>query len=143
MAAHHVCRSPGLVNEDEARRIETELAVEPFAAAASGCRDGLVPRHARSFLRVMLWRKEPLDRAEAEEQTLFGNAMPDLFDRRIAVWPQGFEDGVPMGIDPAERRSPSKARGRASPCWRSRLRLRLMLAALTSKRSAAARCDKP
>lgn len=32
MAAHHVCRSPGLVNEDEARRIETELAVEPFAA---------------------------------------------------------------------------------------------------------------
>ena len=53
--------------------------------------------------------EEPLDRAEAEEQTLFGKAMPDLFDRRIPVWPQGFEDGVPMGIDPG--RAPISTQG--------------------------------
>ena len=43
----------------------------------------------------------------------------------------------------AERRSPPRARGRAPPSSRSRLRQRLMLAALTSKRSAATRCDRP
>ncbi len=43
----------------------------------------------------------------------------------------------------AERRSPPKAPGRASPCSRSRWRHLLMLAALTLKRSAAARCERP
>ncbi len=33
MASRHVCRSPGLFYEDEARGVEFDLAVEPFLPA--------------------------------------------------------------------------------------------------------------
>ena len=45
-------------------------------------------------------RKEPMDRTEAEEKALFGKAVPNVFNGRILVRPQGFEDGIRVCIDP-------------------------------------------
>ena len=54
MAAHHVCRSPGLVDEDEARRIEIELAVEPLLPPFQDVGTVLFRGMCALFLRVML-----------------------------------------------------------------------------------------
>lgn len=54
MAARHVCRSPGLVDEDEARRIEIELAVEPFLPPLQDVGAVLLRGMRTLFFRVML-----------------------------------------------------------------------------------------
>lgn len=49
----HVRRGPGLVDEDEARRIEIELLVEPLLAAPQDIRPLLLGSVRRLFLRVI------------------------------------------------------------------------------------------
>lgn len=70
--------------------------------------------------------------------------MAPILDGGVPLRAQGFKDSalICASIRP-ERRSPPSALGRAWPCSRSRLRHRLMPAALTPNRSAAARCDRP
>lgn len=53
MAAGHVGRGPGLVDEDEALGVEVELAVEPGLALAQDVRAVLLARVPDLFLRVI------------------------------------------------------------------------------------------
>lgn len=52
------------------------------------------------FARVIMTRKEAVDRAEAEEEPLFSKAMTNVFDGRLPVRTQGFEDGVHVCVYP-------------------------------------------
>src|ERR1700741_2064526 len=56
VAAGHVGRRPGLVDEDQARRIEVELAIEPGPALPQDGGPILLDRVPGLFLRVMPWR---------------------------------------------------------------------------------------
>jgi hypothetical protein len=53
MGPGHVGRRPGLVDEDQALRIEVELAVEPGLAPAQDVRAVLLTRVAGLFLRLI------------------------------------------------------------------------------------------
>jgi hypothetical protein len=53
MAAGHVCRGPGFVNEHEPFGIEVELAIEPVVPLAQDVGPVLLDRMASLFLRVM------------------------------------------------------------------------------------------
>ena len=53
IAARHVGRCPGLVDEDQLLWIEIELAVEPFLAALQDVGAILLGRVRRLFLRVI------------------------------------------------------------------------------------------
>jgi transposase len=53
IAADHVRGGPGLINEDEALRIEIELAVEPLLALLQDVRTVLLDRVTSLFLRVI------------------------------------------------------------------------------------------
>jgi hypothetical protein len=52
----HVRRCPGLVDEDEALRVEVELALEPGFAPLQDVRTILLRGMGRLFLRVISWR---------------------------------------------------------------------------------------
>jgi len=54
MGASHVRRSPGFVDEDEALRIEVELALEPVLPPPQDVGPILLARVRRLFLRVSL-----------------------------------------------------------------------------------------
>jgi len=56
MAARHVGRGPGLVDEDEAVGVEIELAVEPRLPALQDVGAALLAGVGRLFLRVIPWR---------------------------------------------------------------------------------------
>ena len=56
MAAGHVGRSPGFVDEDEPLGIEVELTVKPRAPLAQDVGPILLDCMASLFLRVMSWR---------------------------------------------------------------------------------------
>jgi hypothetical protein len=56
MAAGHVGGGPGLVNEDEAIRVQIELAIEPLLALLQDIGAILLDGVASLFLRVMLRR---------------------------------------------------------------------------------------
>jgi hypothetical protein len=53
MAARHVCRGPGLVDEDEALRIEIELTVEPALTLPQDVGATLLDRVPGLFFRVI------------------------------------------------------------------------------------------
>ncbi len=54
MASRHVCRSPGLVDEDEARGVEVDLAIEPFLPPLQDVGTVLLRGVRTLFLRVMV-----------------------------------------------------------------------------------------
>ncbi|CAK7261992.1 conserved protein of unknown function (plasmid) [Shinella sp. WSC3-e] len=54
VAAGHVCRSPGFVDENEARRIKVKLAVEPFLPPSQDIGAILLRGMRTLFLRVTL-----------------------------------------------------------------------------------------
>jgi hypothetical protein len=56
MAARHVGRGPGLVDEDEPLRIEIKLVLEPSFASDQDVGAVLLGRVRGLFLRVMAWR---------------------------------------------------------------------------------------
>jgi hypothetical protein len=58
VAPGHVRRRPGFVDEDEARGIQIELALEPGLAPGQDIRAILLGRMGCLFLRVMLWRRK-------------------------------------------------------------------------------------
>jgi hypothetical protein len=51
--AHHVCRGPGLVDEDEPLRVEIELALEPILPARQDVGAILLAGVRGLFLRVI------------------------------------------------------------------------------------------
>ena len=53
MAPRHVCRGPGLVDEDQPLGVEVELALEPCLAPPQDIGAILLPRVAGLFLRVI------------------------------------------------------------------------------------------
>lgn len=55
--------------------------------------------------------KKTLDRAETEEQALFGKVVPNLFNGGVLVRPQGIEDGVHVCIDPGGAPIPAQGTG--------------------------------
>lgn len=67
------------------------------------------------FTRDGVTGKETLDRAQAEEQPLFGKATPHLFDGRILVRPQGFEDVLMLAALTKNVQPPPDATGPAKP----------------------------
>ena len=54
VSARHIGRGPGLVDKDEAFRIEIELPLEPILAPFHDVRAILLARMRRLFLRVIL-----------------------------------------------------------------------------------------
>jgi hypothetical protein len=56
VAARHLRRSPGLVDEDQALGIEIKLAFEPGLAPHQDVGSVLLGRVRGLFLRVMAWR---------------------------------------------------------------------------------------
>jgi hypothetical protein len=72
--ACHVGRSSGLVDEDEALRIEVELSLEPGRCGRPSRRADLAPRRAPSFYED--------DLAELDEALQRGNADPDAILRQ-------------------------------------------------------------
>ena len=56
MAAGHVGRRPGLVDEDQAFWFQIELTVEPMATLLQDVRTVLLDRVPGLFFRVMPWR---------------------------------------------------------------------------------------
>lgn len=56
MRAGHVGRRPGLVEEDQAFRIEVELTVEPVLPLGQDVGAVLLDRVAGLFFRVIPWR---------------------------------------------------------------------------------------
>ncbi len=56
VAAGHIGRGPGFINEDQALGSKIELAVEPRAALPQDVGPVLLDRVAALFLRVMPWR---------------------------------------------------------------------------------------
>jgi hypothetical protein len=56
MAPGHIGGGPGLVDEDEALRIEIELALEPVLPPLQDIGAVLFTRVRSLFLRVMVWR---------------------------------------------------------------------------------------
>lgn len=60
MAARYVVRGPGLVDEDKARRIEVNLALEPVLALDQDVRAVLLARVTGHFLRVIPCRVKNL-----------------------------------------------------------------------------------
>ena len=53
VAASHVGRGPGLVDEDEARRVEIKLLLEPLLPSSQDIRPVLLGRMCSLFLRVI------------------------------------------------------------------------------------------
>ena len=53
VAAGHVGRGPGLIDEDEARRVEIKLLVEPLLPSSQDVRPVLLGRVCGRFLRVI------------------------------------------------------------------------------------------
>ena len=51
-------------------------------------------------MRVMAWREEALDRAEAEDEALPGQARPNLLDRGVPIWSERCHDSLMIGLDP-------------------------------------------
>jgi len=58
MAARHVGRGPGFVDEDEAVRVEVELVLEPGLALLQDVGAILLGRVSGLFLRVIWWRSK-------------------------------------------------------------------------------------
>ena len=58
VAARHVGRGPGLVDEHQAVGLEVELGFEPGLAALHNVRAILLGRVRSLFLRVILWRRK-------------------------------------------------------------------------------------
>ena len=143
--ARHVGLGPGLVDEHQARGVEIELPLEPGLAPAHDVGTALLAGMGGLFLRVMLVPpEEALQRAEAEYETLLGQNVAHLLERPVAVGAPRRQNGHPRVLSMRwDLRSPPRAFGRASPCSRSRALHRLTLAALTPKRSPAARCVIP
>jgi hypothetical protein len=56
MASGHVGRSPRLVDEDQPRRVEVELTLEPLLATRQHVGAVLLGRVRSLFLRVTAWR---------------------------------------------------------------------------------------
>jgi hypothetical protein len=56
MAAGHIGGGPGFVDEDEALRVQIELAIEPVLALLQDVGAILLDGVASLFLRVMPWR---------------------------------------------------------------------------------------
>jgi len=66
MAAGHVRRAPGLVDEDEPLGIEVRLCLEPRATLVQDIRAILFDRVAGLFFRVIPCRWKKRDRAEVD-----------------------------------------------------------------------------
>ena len=83
VAASHLGRSHGLVDEDQAFGIEIAgLRTRP--RAASECQVGLARPHARSFFaRDGVAGEEAPDRAIAEGHAFVGERLAQLFDRHV------------------------------------------------------------
>ncbi len=58
VAPGHVGGGPGLVNEDQAFRVEVELTLEPGLAPPQDIGAVLLGGRRRLFLRVILWRRQ-------------------------------------------------------------------------------------
>ena len=144
MAARHVGRGPGLVDEDQPVGIEIELILEPLLAPDQNVGTVLFSGVRGLFLRVMAWRAKkrwivpkpkarPCSARLARTSSMVAS-LPGPSAAITASWCASIR---------SERRSPPSRPGRGSPCSRARLRHRLTLAALTPKRSAASRCVAP
>lgn len=66
MGAGHVGRGPGLVDEDELRRVEVRLRLEPVAALLQDVRAVLFDRVTGLFFRVIPCRRKKRDRADVD-----------------------------------------------------------------------------
>lgn len=97
----HVRGGPGLVDEDEALRIEVELAIEPGLASPQDVRAVLLRGVGRLFFaRDRVAFEEALDRAEAKDQTLLvAQNGAHFIDRPVTLGTESRKDRVLVGVD--------------------------------------------
>ena len=69
MAARHVGRGPGFVDENQLVRVQIELAVEPVMAPLQDVGTVLLDRVTGLFLSEMPWRWKNRDSDEVEDAT--------------------------------------------------------------------------
>lgn len=95
------------------------------------------------FTRDGVPPEEALQRAEAEDQSLLPQHLPNLLDRAIRLRAERFHDGVLVGVDATRLAvAAERLRSHVALLALQRLPQRLTLAALTPKRSAS-RCVAP
>jgi len=143
-APGHVGRGPGLVDEDEVLRIEVDLALEPGAAPLQDVRAILLAGMSGPFLRVIACRRKK--RWMVPKPNTWPFSANDRRSSSMVISGVSLSRDSINGLQAStrpERRLPPNAFGCASPCDRSRARQRLTLAALTPKRSPAARWLSP
>lgn len=140
MAAGHVGRRPGLVDEDEPFGIEIGLGVEPGAAPAQDVRAILLDGVAGLFFRVIPRRWKNRDRPD------FDVAIPRAASRSqssTSVWSRSSSKAAmtssPRASIRCERVSPPCAFGAKQPVARRVASHRMTDETPTPKRLAAAR----
>lgn len=102
VTARHVGGGPCLVDEDEPRGIEVELAVEPCLPTPQDVGSVLLARmRSRFFARDRMPLEEALDRAEAEGVPLVGENVAKFLDRHIGRRAEHSQDQILAGLDPA------------------------------------------
>jgi hypothetical protein len=98
MGAGPCWSTPGLVNGDQAFRVNIELTFELGLAPLHNVGPILLGRMRRLFLRVIAWRAT--DRAVANRRALFCERLSQFLDRDLGRFFDEFEDRVLMSLDP-------------------------------------------
>ena len=144
VAAGHVGRGPGLIDEHEARRVEIKLIVETIPAVVSGRQACLTRPRVRSFFaRDPSPREETPELAVADRETAARECSSRLIERDNRHLLDKREDQAGPRLNASRAPVAARAFGRASPCMHSRARQQIALDALTPNRWAAFRHERP
>jgi hypothetical protein len=141
VAASHLGRSPGLVEEDQAFGIEIKLASNQTSRRIRMSGRSYSAACAVFFARDGVAGEEAPDRAVAEGHDFVGGRL--AFDRHVGRRFKEIEDRVFVCLNPSGPAVSALGTGAASPRSRSSARHWLTLAALTPNRSRACRWLKP